>query len=236
MTAPLRVINPNSSAHVTAAIERAAAPFRAAGHAIACVAMADGPAGIESEADLVAAVGPMLRYAESHAGDSAGFVIACFGDPGLHLMRERFGRRVYGIAECGVLAALLAGERFGVISILEPAVARHRRSFAAMGVTQRLAGERAIGMGVARLGDHETLLARMAETGGRLIAEDGADVILMAGAAMSAVREALEARLGVPVIDPTQAALAMATGFAPLQADAAASSAAASSGAAPSPS
>ena len=105
-----------------------------------------------------------------------------------------------------------------------------------MGVTQRLAGERAIGMGVARLGDHETLLARMAETGGRLIAEDGADVILMAGAAMSAVREALEARLGVPVIDPTQAALAMATGFAPLQADAAASSAAASSGAAPSPS
>ncbi len=226
MAPPLRVINPNSSAHVTAAIERAAAPFVAAGHVITCVAMADGPAGIETEADLVAAVGPMLAYAEAHADDSAGFVIACFGDPGLHLMRERFGRRVYGIAECGVLAALLAGERFGVISILAPAVARHRRFFAAMGVTQRLAGDRAIGMGVARLADGETLFARMAETGAKLIAEDGADVILMAGAAMSHVREALEARLGVPVIDPTQAALAMATGLAPLQA----------SGTAPSPS
>ncbi len=216
MAAPLRVINPNSSAHVTAAIERAAVPFRAAGHAIACVSMADGPAGIESEADLVACVGPMLAYADAHAKDSAGFVIACFGDPGLHLMRERFGRQVYGIAECGVFAALMAGERFGVISILEPAVARHRRYFAAMGVSQRLAGDRAIGIGVAGLEDREAMLARMAETGERLKLQDGADVILMAGAAMSHIRDALEAHLGIPVIDPTQAALAMATGFAPL--------------------
>ena len=209
----LHVINPNSSAHVTAAIEQAAAPFVAAGHAIACVSMADGPAGIETEADLHACIGPMLRYAEQHRADAAGFVIACFGDPGLHLMRERFGRRVYGIAECGVLAALLAGQRFGVISILEAAVRRHHRYFTAMGVLDRLAGDRAIGIGVAGLNDSEAVLARMREAGERL-RQDGADVIVMGGAAMSHLRTPLAAALGLPVIDPTQAAIAMATGFA----------------------
>jgi Asp/Glu/hydantoin racemase len=216
MTGMLHVINPNSSAHVTAAIERAAAPFLAAGHAITCVSMADGPAGIETEADMHAAVAPMLAYAEAHASDASGVVIACFGDPGLHLLRERYGRRVYGIAECGVLAALMAGQRFGVISILEAAVRRHYRYFTGMGVLNRLAGDRAIGIGVAGLKDRETVLQRMLETGARL-KQDGAEVILMGGAAMSHLREPLAAALEIPVIDPTQAAIAMATGFAPLQ-------------------
>lgn len=212
----LHVINPNSSAHVTAAIEQAAAPFVAAGHAIACVSMADGPAGIETEADLHACVDPMLRYAEQHRADASGFIIACFGDPGLHLMRERFGRRVYGIAECGVLAALLTGQRFGVISILEAAVRRHYRYFTAMGVLDRLAADRAIGIGVAGLKDRDAVLARMRDAGERL-RHDGADVIVMGGAAMSHLRAPLAAALGLPVIDPTQAAIAMATGFAPIE-------------------
>jgi Asp/Glu/hydantoin racemase len=201
---------------VTAAIELAAAPFQAAGHAITCVSMADGPAGVETEADLHATIAPMLDYAEANASNASSFVIACFGDPGLHLLREHFGRRVYGIAECGVLAALMAGERFGVISILEAAVRRHYRYFAGMGVLDRLAADRAIGIGVAGLKDHKVTLARMLETGERL-KQGGADVILMGGAAMSHLRKPLEAGLGIPVIDPNEAAIAMATGFTPLQ-------------------
>jgi Asp/Glu/hydantoin racemase len=42
--------------------------------------------------------------------------------------------------------------------------------------------------------------------------EDGADVIVMGCAGMARHRAPLEAALGVPVIDPTQAAVAMALG------------------------
>jgi Asp/Glu/hydantoin racemase len=44
------------------------------------------------------------------------------------------------------------------------------------------------------------------------VEKDGADVIVMGCAGMARHRRPLEAVLGVPVIDPTQAAVAMAIG------------------------
>ncbi|MBV9054460.1 MAG: Asp/Glu racemase, partial [Hyphomicrobiales bacterium] len=42
--------------------------------------------------------------------------------------------------------------------------------------------------------------------------EDGADAIIMGCAGMARHRRSLEEALGVPVIDPTQSAVAMAIG------------------------
>lgn len=216
MAGMVQVINPNSSAHVTAAIDMAAVPFREQGHAVSVVSMPEGPAGIETESDIHACIAPMLAYARQHDHVGTSFIIACFADPGLYLLREQLTGPVYGIAECGVLAALRLGERFGVISLRAPAIARHLRAFGAMGMTGRLARDRAIDLGVAQLRDRDVMLERMIATGRRLRDEDGADVILMAGAAMSEVRGTLEEALDLPVVDPTQAALAMAVGFAAL--------------------
>lgn len=217
MQSAVHVINPNSSPHVTAAIEFAAAPFRAAGSNIVCVEMQDGPRGIVTESELMEAVPPMLSYALAAEPDAACFVIACFGDPGLHLMRERLKRQVFGIGECGVLAALARGQRFGVITLLQSSIARHMRWFGAMGVQGRLAGDRAMGLGVADLRDRDIMFQRMVEVGHALKEQDGADVVLMGGAAMSFQRAALEAELGIPVIDPNFSALVMADGVAKLR-------------------
>ena len=52
----------------------------------------------------------------------------------------------------------------------------------------------------------------MEAIGRELVKKDGADVIVMGCAGMARHRSPLEAALGVPVIDPTQAAVAMAIG------------------------
>jgi allantoin racemase len=52
----------------------------------------------------------------------------------------------------------------------------------------------------------------MIEVGSRLRDEDGADVIVLGCAGMARHRAPLEAALGVAVIDPTLAAVAMAIG------------------------
>jgi Asp/Glu/hydantoin racemase len=52
----------------------------------------------------------------------------------------------------------------------------------------------------------------MEAVGRALMEKDGADVIVMGCAGMARHRRPLEAALGVPVIDPTQAAIAMAIG------------------------
>ena len=54
--------------------------------------------------------------------------------------------------------------------------------------------------------------ASASEIGRELVKKDGADVIVMGCAGMARHRSPLEAALGVPVIDPTQAAVAMAIG------------------------
>jgi Asp/Glu/hydantoin racemase len=206
------VINPNSSAAVTAAIDRAVAPLRmAGGPAIECVTLAEGPPGIETQAQVEQVVRPLARLAAAR-DDADAFVIACFSDPGLQLCREATARPVLGIAECGLLTALTRGEHFGIIAILPGSVPRHLRYVRQLGLGTRFAGDLPLGLGVAELADRERTLARMQEVGARLQEHHGADVLVLGCAGMADCRSPLQASLGIPVVDPTQAAVAMAIG------------------------
>ena len=127
-------------------------------------------------------------------------------------MREAVKTPVLGIAECGVLTALTMGQRFGVIAILKQSIPRHLRVWGAMGVSGRLAGELPVDMAVAELADRPRTLARMIEVGKRLRDEREANVIVMGCAGMAPYREPLQQSLGIPVVEPCQAAAAMAVG------------------------
>src|SRR5258707_1383579 len=71
---------------------------------------------------------------------------------------------------------------------------------------------RALGLSVAETASDERAFAQMEAVGRDLVEKDGADVIVMGCAGMARHRRPLETTLGVPVIDPTQAAVAMAIG------------------------
>jgi allantoin racemase len=144
--------------------------------------------------------------------EAGAFVIACYSDPGLFVCREATPRPVLGIAECGLLTAMARGGRFGVIAIAKRSIPRHMRYMRQMGVMERLAGERPLEMSVAETASGDGTLARMIAIGTELRDGDGADVIVMGCAGMARHRKALEEALGVPVIDPVQAAVTMALG------------------------
>jgi allantoin racemase len=207
----IRVVNPNSNEAVTRGIDTALEPLRFAnGPEIVCSTLAEGPFGIESQADAESVVMPLLRLIAADNSSDA-FVIACFSDPGLHVCREGTPRPVFGIAECGVLAALARADRFGVIAIGQRSIARHARYLRQMGLTSRFAGERPLNMSVAETASEKTL-DRMIEVGRRLKDDDGAGAVVMGCAGMARHRLGLELALGIPVIDPTQAAVTMAIG------------------------
>ncbi len=209
--ADILVINPNSNPAVTAGLDAALATLRLAdGPSIRCTTLAEGPFGIESQKDVEEVTLPLRRMVEQDNAADA-FVIACFSDPGLHVCREATRRPVFGINECGVLTALARGDRFGIIAIAAASIARHQRYLRQMGLTARLAGERPLGVSVAESAD-DGAFARMEAAGRDLVEKDGADVVIMGCAGMARHRLPLENALGVPVIDPTQAAVAMAIG------------------------
>ena len=172
----------------------------------------EGPPGIQSQRDVDGIVGPLLKKAASLESEAAAFVVACFSDPGMHALREQSARPVLGIAECGVLTALTLGQRFGVIAILPTSIPRHLRYFGAMGVLDRFAADLSIGLGVSELSDEQRTLGRMIDAGRTLRDTHGADVLVMGCAGMARFRETLERELGIPVVEPTQAAVTMAVG------------------------
>ena len=207
------VINPNSTEAVTRGIDEACAPLRMpGGPAIDCVTLKEGPPGIESQRHVDGVVSPLLSLVSKNEKRYAAFVIACYSDPGLHSLREATKKPVLGISECGILTALTLGQKFGVIAILRQSIPRHLRYVGALGLSGRLAGERAIGLRVIELSNSKKTFARMVEVGAALRDTDGADVVVMGCAGMARYRKPLQDELGIPVVEPTQAAVAMAIG------------------------
>jgi allantoin racemase len=211
MTERIIVINPNSSESVTRAIDGAVEPLRSAGGPeIECLTLAEGPPGIETQRHVDEVAAPLCRLVAQQDNRAAAFVIACFSDPGLHAVREVTSKPAFGIGESGLLTALTLGSAIGIISILAAAVPRHWRYVRALGIESRIAADLPIGLGVAQLADDGEVKRRMTEVGRRLIDDHGADVIVMGCAGMARQREGLEASLGVPVVDPSPAAVGAA--------------------------
>lgn len=213
MSGSVLVINPNSTEAVTQGMDEALERFRRpGGPEILCMTNPDGPPGIESQADVDLAAVQVARIVATNANRADAFVIACYSDPGLHASREATAKPVFGIAECGMLQAMALGERFGVIAILEKSIPRHMRYIRALGLESRLAAERALGLGVVELSDEGRTYDRLKRTGAALRDEDGAKVVVLGCAGMARYRARLEADLGIPVVDPTQAAVTAALG------------------------
>src|SRR4029077_6955974 len=213
MSATILVINPNSTEAVTRGIDEACAPLRIeGGPSIEVMTLKEAPPGIETQQHVDSVVVPLTKTVETLSGKYDAFVIACYSDPGLHSIREATKKPVLGISECGILTALTLGQRFGVIAILQQSIPRHLRYVGALGVTERFAGELPVGIPVVELSDEKKTFGRMVEVGKELRERHGADVVVMGCAGMARYRKPLQDAIGVPVVEPTQAAVAMAIG------------------------
>lgn len=213
MSGTIYVINPNSTARVTREIDVAVASLRiAGGPAIECLTLAEGPPGIQSQRDVDGLIPALLKRAAGLEKEAAAFVIACFSDPGMHALREQSEKPVLGIAESGVLTALMLGQRFGIVAMLQNSIPRHLRYLGAMGLMERFASDLPVNLTIAEMADDALTLGRMITVGRTLRDTHHADVLVMGCAGMARFREPLERELGIPIVEPTQAAVTMAIG------------------------
>ena len=206
----VRIINPNSNTAVTEGMSVAIECLRSpGGPALVCETIAEGPFGVESLADI-SRVEPLLRALVESDTQADAFVIGCYSDPGIYLCREGTTKPVFGIQQCAALLAISRGGRFGVISLSDGSVERHLRYLRTLGLEQQCAGDRAANLSVAESEAGADTLTRLTEIGQRLVRDDGARSVILGCTGMAKHRAALEATLGVPVIEPTQAATSVA--------------------------
>jgi allantoin racemase len=206
------VINPNSSTAVTQAMDDSLNFLRfAGGPKIVSDYLRNAPLGIESQRDIDSVVLPLSRKIAAEPADA--YVVACFSDPGLALARETTNSPVLGVAESAYFTAIGLGRRFGVISIGDRSIPRHLRYIRSLGLQDWLAGDISIHSDVAGLADSGRSIERIVAVGRQLRDDRGADVLVLGCVGMSAYREEVELQTDLPVIDPTQAAVARAISY-----------------------
>ena len=203
----IRVINPNTTASMTTLIGASARAVAGPGVVVEAVTPAMGPASIESHYDEALAVpGLLAEVADGERSGVDGYVIACFGDPGLDAAREIAAGPVVGIAEAAMHAATMVGRGFSVVTTLGRTRGRARdlaQRYAPAGACK---GVHACDIPVLDLEHDPAVLPRVVALARHALAADGSDVIVLGCAGMAAWCAEISDRIGVPVIDGVTAA------------------------------
>ena len=199
------IVNPNSSEKVTAGIAASIEPLACCdGPLTEYRTLAEGPPAIESAHDIEVVQKPLLNLLERERADAS--IIACFSDPGLAIARERLLQPVFGIGESAFKEALLLGESFGILAILEASATRHEKRIEDLGLTPRFSGSLPIDLGVLQLEDEALTFSRLFQRGKELRDDRATNVLILGCAGMARYKEPLQEALNVPIVEPCQAA------------------------------
>jgi allantoin racemase len=214
----LLIINPNISESVTHLIETEA---RASAPADAVLTMMTAPFGvayIETRFEAMIGAYATAQLASEHGSGHDAVIVAAFGDPGLDALREVLPMPVLGMTESALASACLLGQKFSIIAISQRIQAWYRQVVESHGLAGRLASIRALDEPLANIGsvqdDHEAALRQLIE---RAVDEDGADVIIVAGAPLAGLARRLRGTLPVPVVDGVSSAVRHAISLIELQ-------------------
>lgn len=159
------------------------------------------------EAMVIQGIIRATRAAEKEGFDA--LAIGCFYDTGLHDAREVSGEMIV-TAPCVAsveIAASLAN-RFGIIVGRRKWVDQMSATVIAIGQKERLSGFYHVELGVNDFQtDHDRTNELLCQAGHRAVEEDYAEAIILGCTLEVGFYKELEKELGVPVIDPSIAAL-----------------------------
>ncbi len=219
MSVVIQVINPNTSAAMTASIGRAAQAVAAPGTEILAVCPSQGVPSIEGHFDeAVAAVGVLEQVRQGRQQGVQGHIIACFGDPGLLAARELAQAPVIGIAEAAFHFATLVATRFSVVTTLPRTLTIARHLLQQYGFSHHCAALHAIDLPVLALEDGSGLAQEsVRERCLQAKREDGCGAIVLGCGGMADLAQTLTAELNMPVIDGVTAAVKLVESLAALR-------------------
>jgi Asp/Glu/hydantoin racemase len=212
------LVNPNISDSVSDLIRAEAQRSASPGTDIEVLTAPFGVAYIETRFEALVGAYAEAQVAAEHWEGHDAVVVAAFGDPGLMGLRELLPVPVTGMTEAALASAHLLGHRFSIIAISQRIQAWYREVVESYGFGDRLASIRALDRPLSSIGgvqeEHAQALKSLAE---RAVAEDGAEVLILAGAPLAGLARSLHGQLPVPVVDGVSSAMRHAETLAALR-------------------
>ena len=147
-----------------------------------------------------------------------GYVIACFGDPGLFAARELAHGPVIGIAEAAMHAASVIAPSFSVVTTLARTTGMAWHLAERYGMKRFCRSVRATDVAVLDL-DQPGSAARelIIDECRRALEDDGADAIVLGCAGMADLARAIEDAVAAPVVEGVTAAVKWAEALVSLR-------------------
>ena len=214
----LLLINPNISTSVSELIRAEAERSAAPGTTVQVLTAPFGVAYIETRFEALIGAYATAQLAAEHHEAADAVVVAAFGDPGLAGLREALPIPVTGLTAAALASACLLGQRFSIVAISQRIRAWYRETVQHIGLESRLASIRGLDEPLADIGHVQSNQGeRLVALAERCVAEDGADVIVLAGAPLAGLARSLRGRLPVPVVDGVSSAVRHAESLVALQ-------------------
>jgi allantoin racemase len=203
----IKIINPNTTASMTAKIGAAAVAAVAPGTEVVVCQPTRGPVSIESHYDeAVSVIGVLDEIHRGEAEGCDGYVIACFGDPGLLAARELARGPVVGIAEAAMHVASLVATGFSIVTTLPRSCIMAAHLAQAYGMSSFCRKIRAVDLAVLDLEDpNSESTARITQECARAVEQDGCGAIVLGCAGMADLAGLISRQLGVPVVEGVSA-------------------------------
>ncbi len=205
----LLLINPNISFEISEELIRAEAQHTAsAGTEIEVLTAPFGVAYIETRFEALIGAYAVAEMAAEHHTQFDAVIIAAFGDPGLPGLREALAIPVTGLTEAALASASLLGDRFSIVAISQRIRAWYRETVRFCGFEQQLASIRGLDERLDRVESIQRDQGeRLIELSQRCVDEDGADVIILAGAPLAGLARSVRDRIPVPSVDGVSSAV-----------------------------
>lgn len=215
----IRVINPNTTASMTAKIGEAAQRVAAHGTVITATNPASGPVSIESHFDeAISAVGVTEEIRRGERENADGYIIACFGDPGLLAARELTAKPVVGIAEAAFHLATMISTRFSVVTTLGRTCIIAEHLLQSYGFAHHCRRVRAAEIPVLDLEDDGAgAVSRIIDECRRAKDEDGIGAIVLGCGGMADLTEEIGQAVGLPIVEGVTAAVKLVETLASLK-------------------
>ncbi len=202
------LLNPNTTASVTALVADRVAAVAGDGATFVPVTARFGAAYIASRAAMAIAGHAALDAFAAHGEGCDAVLLACFGDPGLLALREVSPVPVVGLLEASCLEARRVVGRYAIVTggalwkpMLEEAVA-------GLGLSDGLAGIRTVERtGGEIAADPEGSLAALAAACRDCAEGDGAEAVILGGAALAGLAPRLQPHVPVPVLCSVEAGI-----------------------------
>lgn len=204
------VINPNTTRAMTSTVEVCARAVAAVGTEVVGITSEFGPPSIECHYDEAMSVPGLLaaiRRGEAEGVD--GYVIACFGDPGLDAAREVAVGPVIGIAEAAMHAASHLGRGFSVVTTLSRTIGRAEDLAERYGMARFCRGYHACEIPVLDLETDPMATKIVTDACREAVEHDGSDAVVLGCAGMADMCRHISEEIGVPVVDGVTAATLM---------------------------